>query len=550
MTITTKVYWSLIGLFTISLLVHVRFLGGSLSSLIIEDEFTYDQSLDITGSHGEINLMMYVPTPRVGLEIRDETVETADLDLEIEETDSGRLVVVRGRSGNQVRQIRYRAKLRSLPLVFTLDESRDWEIPAETDALWLTATANIQTGHAEVVQLLANLFGLDSRETGDSPYLNWDYRQWQEALAASSIGPIQALRMVYVHVLDGIQPATFSGKTDALTALRLSESSCGGKSRLMVAMCRSLGIPARVVGGVIMNRSARKRTHHLWVETRLGDTWVPFDPLNDFFAWKPAHFLTLYLGDLPLIKHSRGLTLDYGFSSVKSRVPLIWKGAPSESDVADGIDSAKQGTLIPMLNRHNYSAIMLAPICLLFIVFVRQVVGMVSIGTFLPILLGFSLVQSDWVVTGGQMVLALLLGVLLRFILMRLNLLHVPRTAVMITFVVLVFLAFSAGMSRIDSVAGLGAVVLPLAALAMAVERFTLVAMDKGTVSALGLLGQTLVMAAGCRAIMVTSIFQNLTIAFPEVLLLVIAMIISLGNYRGLRLRELWRFRQVRKGGN
>ncbi len=547
MTISTKTYWALIGLFALSLFVHVNFLGGSLSSLSIEDEYTYDQSLDITGSLGSVNLRMYVPKPMVGLEIRDERIETADLDLVIEETVGGRLVVVKGNTDNQARHIRYQAKLRSLPLIFTLDEGRGWEAPTQADSLWLISTENIQTGHSEVSLLLARLFELDKKKFGDSAGRNWDHRQWQEVLSDKNVGPVQALHVIYDHALDGIQPATFSGKTDAVTALRLGESSCGGKSRLMVALCRTLGIPARLVGGVIMNQGVRKRAHHIWVETRLGKTWVPFDPLNDYFGMKPAHFLPLYTGDLPLIKHSRGITLDYGFTSVKNRVPQSWQGDSAVSQVDDGGSTSTSGSLVPMLNRHNYSAIMLAPICLLFIVFARQVIGLVTIGTFLPILLAFSLIQQDWLVTGGQMVLALLLGVIVRFILMRLALLHVPRTAVMITFVVLVFLSFSVAMSRLDSLSGVGGLILPLAALAMAVEKFTLVAMDKGTASALVLMAQTLIAVAVCRLIMVTPFFQNVTIAFPEILFGVIAMIIQLGNYRGLRLKELWRFRQVRK---
>ncbi|MFT7700152.1 MAG: hypothetical protein ACI8S7_001992, partial [Candidatus Krumholzibacteriia bacterium] len=175
----------------------------------------------------------------------------------------------------------------------------------------------------------------------------------------------------------------------------------------------------------------------------------------------------------------------------------------------------------------------------------RQVIGIESIGTFLPILLGYSLIQTDWMVTLAQMALAILLGVGVRFLLNRLNLLYVPRSAVMITFVVLVFLSFSAGMSKFGAFEGAGTIVLPLAALAMTVEKFTIVAMDRGTVNALGLLGQTLLLALGCRIIMTTALFRNLTIAFPEILLVAIAMIILLGNFRGLRWKEYWRFRQI-----
>ncbi len=538
MTRASGTYWALLGLFGLALLVHVQFLGGGLRDLTVADEFAYDQSLDITGSVGRINLLMYIPTPRLGLEIRNETIETADLDLDIRETPAGRLVVVGGQRGGRERHIRYRAQLSSLALTFTLDPDQPWTTAAAGDSAWLAATDVIQSDHPDMARLLATLVGVDP-----IPGLEkWDSSRWQQELERAGISPLQALRRIYNYADDEIAPATFSGTTDALTALRLGESSCGGKSRIMVALCRRLGLPSRIIGGVIMNQVARKRTHHLWVETRLGDAWVPCDPLNHYFAHKPAHFLTLYVGDLPLIRHSRGLTFDYGFSTTRRHVPLIWLGKPG---LAGEPGSSDGGGVIPLLGRHQYSAILLAPFGLLLIVFARQVVGLESIGTFLPILLGFSLIQADWLVTGVQMVLAILLGVLMRFLLTRLNLLHVPRAAVMITFVVLIFLVFSAGMSRLDSLAGIGTIVLPIAALAMAVEKFTLVAMDKGTADALKLLGQTLLLAVGCRAVMVTPFFQNVTIAFPEVLLLIIAMIILLGNYRGLRWRELWRFRRV-----
>ena len=539
MSKSTTAYWALVGLFALALFVHVQFLGGGLRNLAIEDEFSYDQSLEITGSLGEANLVMYVPEARPGLEIRDEKFETADLDLELRNEDGGRQLSLRGQQGGAGRHIRYLAQLKSLALTYTLDPHQKWDPAVPADSTWLQATATIQAGHDDIANLLLRIFELAPTDDATA----WTPAQWQQTLSTVGVGPVQALETIFAYADQGIASATFSGTTDALTALRLSESSCGGKSRLMVALCRRVGLPSRVVGGVIMGQTTRKRAHHLWVETRLGNSWVPCDPLNHHFAFKPAYFLTLYTGDLSLIRHSRGMTFDYGFSSERRRVPLIWLNG------AQGLAGAGASGVIPMLDRRNFSAIMLAPFGLLLIVFARQVVGLESIGTFLPILLGYSLIQADWMITLGQMALAILLGVGLRFLLNRLNLLHVPRSAVMITFVVLVFLAFSAGMSRFDTFAGVGTIVLPLAALAMAVEKFTIVAMDKGTGDALKLLGQTLLLALGCRLIMTTPFFRNLTIAFPEVLLLVIAMIILLGNFRGLRWKEYWRFRQVRDGG-
>jgi len=41
---------------------------------------------------------------------------------------------------------------------------------------------------------------------------------------------------------------------DALTCLKQGSGDCGGKSRLMISLCRALGIPARLVGGLLLGK--------------------------------------------------------------------------------------------------------------------------------------------------------------------------------------------------------------------------------------------------------------------------------------------------------
>jgi transglutaminase-like putative cysteine protease len=50
-----------------------------------------------------------------------------------------------------------------------------------------------------------------------------------------------------------------------VTAAKLGEASCNGKSRLFIALARRAGIPSRLVGGVILSTGV-KRTSHQWVE--------------------------------------------------------------------------------------------------------------------------------------------------------------------------------------------------------------------------------------------------------------------------------------------
>ncbi len=100
-----------------------------------------------------------------------------------------------------------------------------------------------------------------------------------------------------------------SAPSDALGVLAAERGTGAGKARLLVALFRSVGIPARFVGGIRLEDAARKRSTISWVEAWLGGTWVPFDPANGNYAHVPTNYLTLYYGDLPLIEH----TADIGF---------------------------------------------------------------------------------------------------------------------------------------------------------------------------------------------------------------------------------------------
>ena len=75
---------------------------------------------------------------------------------------------------------------------------------------------------------------------------------------------LESLTRIHRHLQDNFANRDFSGYTNAATALKLGEASCNGKGRLFVSMARKLNIPARLVGGVIME-STTKRTSHQWV---------------------------------------------------------------------------------------------------------------------------------------------------------------------------------------------------------------------------------------------------------------------------------------------
>jgi len=65
----------------------------------------------------------------------------------------------------------------------------------------------------------------------------------------------------------------------------------------------------------------------------VGREWVPLDPAGGFFCSLPNTYLALYRGDLPLIIHTRGVALAYGFTIRQTTRRVVEEGAEDESAV-------------------------------------------------------------------------------------------------------------------------------------------------------------------------------------------------------------------------
>ncbi|MBI3304274.1 MAG: transglutaminase family protein, partial [Deltaproteobacteria bacterium] len=123
----------------------------------------------------------------------------------------------------------------------------------------------------------------------------------------------QAVHALYDYTAALPPPETGTDKSDALSVLKAGRGSRAGKTRALVALLRAADLPARVVGGIRLGDTARKRTTISWVEVLIGDTWVPMDPAGGHFAWLPNTYLALYRNDLPLLMHTRRVPVEYTF---------------------------------------------------------------------------------------------------------------------------------------------------------------------------------------------------------------------------------------------
>jgi hypothetical protein len=348
---------------------------------------------------------------------------------------------------------------------------------------------------------------------------------------------------IFDYATNGLRYVLYSGTTDALTAYHLGEASCGGKSRLMVALARHLGIPARLVGGKILSSGQSKATH-IWVEYYINGYWVPFCPTNNYFAEIPSNYLVLYHGEQPFISHTKDINFKFYFN-LKKRL----------ASLNEGLSKLKQHPLDILniwatfkrvaISLELLKIIIMLPVGVLAVVIFRNIVGIETFGTFMPALIAVGF--RDTGLWNGILLFSLIIlfGALVRLILSRLQLLHTPRLAIILTCVVMFILALTAlgvsfGFLNLARVA-----LFPMVILTLTVERFSIVSEEYGITQAVRISFLTLLVAAAAYSLMSWRLLQAVAISFPETLLLVIAVYIHVGRYSGFRLMEYTRFRHL-----
>jgi len=125
------------------------------------------------------------------------------------------------------------------------------------------------------------------------------------------------------------------------------------------------------------------------------------------------------------------------------------------------------------------------------------------------------------------------------------HLLHSPKMAIMLTLVVIFMLAITVTGVHFGLFELAHVTLFPIAILAITAERFALMETEQGIGKAAKITAATVVVIAACYVVMDSLFLQSMFLAFPELLLVVIALNMWLGKWIGLRLMEFIRFRKL-----
>jgi hypothetical protein len=346
----------------------------------------------------------------------------------------------------------------------------------------------------------------------------------------------------YVSQLDQA-PALGSG--GALECLRQGGGDSSGKSRLLVALCRNRGIPARLISGLILTGDQEQGLHY-WAEAWVNDHWLPLCPTHHHFGTRkfPSNYLVLQLGEEDLVR-CRGGSSPYGFVVQDLHDPLGLGEDQSPSGMRSLWLNLSLYTLHPA-EQHVVKFLLLLPLGALIVSIFRTVIGVSTFGTFGPALLGLAFLDLKALRWGlGIFILTVLVGWWMRHLLDRYHLLLVSRVSVLLTLIVgflivIIVIASNWGVPVTQYIS-----LFPLVILTHLVERFWTVEAEDGTVASFKTLLGTIVVAVAVSLALSPEAITSWMFRYPETLGLVLAAQFLLGRYTGYRLSELYRFRDL-----
>ena len=257
----------------------------------------------------------------------------------------------------------------------------------------------------------------------------------------------------------------------------------------------------------------------------------------------PDNFLQWWTGDDQLFEIDGGNNVDVRFS-VKNEFMSPVEVAQRRSDERESLVAKFSLFSLPIQTQAVYGVLLLIPIGALVVVFLRNVIGMQTFGTFMPVLIALAFRETQLFFGALWFTLLVSLGLTIRFYLERLRLLLVPRLGAVLIIVVILMLISSVISHQLGFESGLSVALFPMVILAMTIERMSVVWEERGSREAIQQGFGSLFVAALCYAIMDIDTVQHMVFVFPELLLVVLAFALLLGRYTGYRLLELRRFRE------
>jgi hypothetical protein len=343
---------------------------------------------------------------------------------------------------------------------------------------------------------------------------------------------------LFVVIFDQIRGGESSQEFLLVKAHYQKEFRHNAMIQMGIDLLELAGVPARIAYGVRLREDGGRWPPVPLVEYCDGAYWKVRNPQNPGAVLDGRDLFVWHRGGGPLLDVTGGEGSQVVFTVAKERIPLA-----SLTDLRDSPFLVSTILGLPLSERAVFRYIVLIPLGAFVVVLLRNIVGVPTLGTFMPVLIALALLEIEPV--RGLIMFSVLIaaGLWFRFLLSRLNLLVVPRVAACVVIVTLLMMLMSVVGYRMGMSGGVQITLFPMIIIAWTIERMSLIWEEEGKQSALTQVIGSIVVAVLAFLFMKIGQIQYWAFYFPELLLVLLAGILLIGRYTGYRLSELFRFK-------
>ncbi len=298
------------------------------------------------------------------------------------------------------------------------------------------------------------------------------------------------------------------------------------------------GVPARLAFGVRLDEENSGQSPVPLLEYYDGAFWKVRNPLEPSKVLDGREMFVWHRGGGHLLEVSGGENSRVTFTVVKDRIPLA-----TLTDLRTSPLLISTILALPASERAVFRYIVLIPLGAFVVVLMRNIIGIPTLGTFMPVLLALALLEIKPV--QGILMFTILVGsgLWFRFLLSRMNLLVVPRVAACVVIVTLLMMLMGVISYQLGMSVGIKITLFPMIIIAWTLERMSLIWEEEGKRSAIVQVAGSVFVAVCAYYFMKVSQIQYWAFYFPEMLLVLLAGILLIGRYTGYRISELIRFK-------
>lgn len=317
--------------------------------------------------------------------------------------------------------------------------------------------------------------------------------------------------------------------------------STNTSTKLFLQMLHTKGVPARNVSGLVLEDQRRRQTLTTYVQVYQDGLWHLFDVVNNKQGRDGNLVLWEYAGG-SVLEVMGGRSSQVSFSMLQDT-----RSALATSIDMMMTDDALDFSLyqLPLEEQSLFKGILLIPIGVMVVVFLRVIVGIKTSGTFMPVLIAMAFIQTTLLTGLIGFLLIVAFGLMIRSYLSTLNLLLISRISAVIIVVIFIIGLFTLISFKLGLSEGLTVTFFPMIILAWTIERMSILWEEEGPKKVFISGGGSLFVATIAYLAMSSELVQHWVFNFLGIHLVILGLVLVMGQYTGYRLTELKRFKPL-----